>query len=123
MGATVCVKQLLLKGSEPNMGDEGGNTPLHIACANGHADVVALLVQAGANLATVDCRDDGPLHYACAFCHDACVAVLLDAGAMVSAPGEFGATPLHHSCSEGREMSVELLMYARADPNQADMYG
>lgn len=36
----------LSHGADPNVKDNGGNTPLHLAAARGHDDVVDILLRA-----------------------------------------------------------------------------
>ncbi|NOK06149.1 ankyrin repeat domain-containing protein [Myxococcus sp. CA006] len=37
------------RGANPDLADEGGNTPLHTAARNGHAEVIELLLTGGAD--------------------------------------------------------------------------
>ena len=46
---------LLQNGAAVNAQNNGGSTPLHTACAHGHARIVPLLLQHGANPLLVDC--------------------------------------------------------------------
>jgi uncharacterized protein len=48
------VQELLMQGEDPDSSDLSGNTALVMAAANKHAEVVELLIKAGAN---VNCRD------------------------------------------------------------------
>ena len=43
------MRRLLAEGGDVDEGD-GDSTPLHIACANNHPDVVAALLSAGAGV-------------------------------------------------------------------------
>ena len=52
------------------MTDKEGNSPLHLAAREGHADVTRLLVLTGANVAAVNKRGDTPLQLAVLFEHD-----------------------------------------------------
>jgi ankyrin repeat protein len=74
----------LLTGAVERQG-EGGWTPLHLAVACGHADVVRVLLDAGADLSV---RTEGhrtPLHVALEHAPEL-VPVLVEAGAVVDAP-------------------------------------
>ncbi|KAJ7636552.1 ankyrin repeat-containing domain protein, partial [Roridomyces roridus] len=64
-------------------GDDG-NTPLHLALANGHADVAMLLIEKGADINVKD--DDGstPLHVALAKGHADVAKLLIERGANIS---------------------------------------
>jgi ankyrin repeat protein len=64
---------------------QGGWTPLHVAVAEGRADIVGVLVAAGADLGARTEHHRTPLHVALEHCPDL-VPVLLDAGAALDAP-------------------------------------
>lgn len=59
--------------------DEGGLYPLHNACSFGHADVVRLLLEAGASPNTTDNWNYTPLHEAASKGKvDVCIGECLD---------------------------------------------
>ncbi|MGY1711004.1 ankyrin repeat domain-containing protein [Geodermatophilus sp. SYSU D00758] len=64
---------------------QGGWTPLHLAVAEGRAEIVRLLAGAGADLGARTEHDRTPLHTALEFAPDL-VAVLRELGAPVDAP-------------------------------------
>ncbi|KAK8115040.1 hypothetical protein PG999_007109 [Apiospora kogelbergensis] len=77
-----------------NFSDHAGNTPLQVACLNGHEDVVKLLIEAGCNL---DCRNDDkdtPLLDAVENGHLAVVKLLVAAGVNPRRPNAEGQEPL-----------------------------
>jgi ankyrin repeat protein len=74
-----------LLGSTVERAGQGGWTPLHVAVAEGRADVVRLLVDAGADLGARTEHHRTPLHVALEFCPDL-VPVLLELGAALDAP-------------------------------------
>lgn len=101
---------------------DGGHTPLHLAAAHGHVEVVRALIDTGAPVnIQVDC-DDTPLHLAAAGGHVDVMAALLDAGADVDAGDHVGNTALH---AVGDVASLEFLLAAGANPNlvAASKYG
>jgi ankyrin repeat protein len=64
---------------------QGGWTPLHLAVAEGQADVVRVLVDAGADLAARTEHNRTPLHVALQYC-PRLVPLLLQLGAVIDAP-------------------------------------
>jgi ankyrin repeat protein len=64
---------------------QGGWTPLHLAVADGQAEVVRALVEAGADLTARTERGRTPLHIALEHCPDL-MPVLRELGAVVDAP-------------------------------------
>jgi ankyrin repeat protein len=96
--------------------DESGATPLLVAAAKGHKDVVQLLL---ANKADVDAKANNsrtPLHMAAANGHKDVVELLLANFADVSAKDSEGMSPVDLATKGGHEDIVELL---RKDENGA----
>lgn len=58
--------QLLLEENEDvNLQTYDGDSPLHIACQNGHGRIVKLLLEKRANVNLQKRNGDSPLHVAC----------------------------------------------------------
>jgi ankyrin repeat protein len=74
-----------LLGRGVERGGQGGWTPLHLAVAEGQADVVRVLVDAGADLTARTEHNRTPLHIALQYCPPL-VPLLLEFGAVVDAP-------------------------------------
>jgi ankyrin repeat protein len=70
------VRLLLEQGADVNMAQAGGYTPLHQAAANGRADLVGILLEAGANPAILCHRGKAPADYALERKHEAVVQLL-----------------------------------------------
>jgi ankyrin repeat protein len=82
--AAVAAAPRLLTGTVER-GGQGGWTPLHVAVAEGHADIVGLLVDAGADLDARTEHHRTPLHVALESSPHL-VPVLLEFGAVLDAP-------------------------------------
>ena len=113
--------------------DESGGTPLHHAArATPDPTVIAVLVQAGADLNARTSQGDTPLMTAMGGMgrgtKPAIVDVLLEEGADVNIPGTFfGRTPLHESISgtpvdSVNGITLKLLAHG-ADPNARSRFG
>jgi hypothetical protein len=101
--------------------DAFGNTLLIEACKqSGHADTVAFLLQAGADVALADACGRTALHYAAGAGDRATAAALLASGADASRRDASGATPLHYSTSDA---VAGVLLAADADATAVDALG
>ena len=74
-----------------NMGDD---TPLHLAAAHGHRDVVTILVRQKAEVNSVNEHGNTPLHYACFWGYTDIAEDLIEAGALVTIQNKYQETPL-----------------------------
>lgn len=71
---------LLQSGADPNLPNERGNRPLHIAALHGSVEGIALLHKYGADLNLVDRHDHLPLHVAAKKGHNNVVKFFLSKG-------------------------------------------
>ncbi|XP_076191725.1 uncharacterized protein LOC143159165 [Aptenodytes patagonicus] len=85
-------------------------TPLHLACANGHADVVRFLAGKKCQLNPRDNSKKSPLMKAVEHQHKDCVAILLEHGANPDLRGAGGNTALHLAAAIPSKSLVELLL-------------
>jgi ankyrin repeat protein len=102
---------------------DGKITPLHRAAAEGHAEVVELLLRASAAPGSKDYGGSTPLHAAARGGHLESVRALLAHGAKPSPMNEAGDTPLHEAARGGHLEIVRLLLEHGADPNAAGQCG
>lgn len=93
-----------------------GTAPLHVASRRGHAGVVRLLMQAGAESEEEGASGTTPLIAACAAGHEATVRALLECGAGVETRDGQGSTPLLIAAWKGCTGAVEALLAAGASP-------
>jgi len=103
---------------KPRINDQGrgerGDTVLGLASANGDVEMVAALLEAGANPTQHDKSGETPLYHAAANGHTHVVKVLLRAGA---APNHTGCTALIEAADWDDPEMVKMLLDAGANPN------
>jgi ankyrin repeat protein len=113
----VVKKIFLLKNLEDidvTTGDGFSNTALHLACESGHADIVALLLDEGADPNKYNAADKTPLQIA-ALSDNSRVDIMklmIDRGANIHLTNESNETPLHHVTHIDH---VQLLLSAGVD--------
>ncbi|KAJ1371413.1 Ankyrin repeat and KH domain-containing protein 1, partial [Parelaphostrongylus tenuis] len=91
--------------------ESNNDTPLTLACSNGHAQMVDVLVCRGANIEHRDKKGFTPLILAATGGHRDVVELLLNSGAQIEAQSERTKdTALSLACSGGRKDVVELLL-------------
>ena len=90
-------------------------TPLIVATSNGHADVVAFLLQHGADKNAVNERDQTPLMLAAANGHVEIIDLLVAAGAKTEASDSVGTTALMYAATWGQREAVQRLLNLGAD--------
>jgi len=115
----------LLKG-DPNLVvtiDDAGATPLYVAVASGHKEVVELLLSNNADINAKTTRGLAPLHWAAAIGNKDMVELLLAHQADVNIKNDNGETPLHLAAVFNYKEVVEILLAHGADINAKDKVG
>lgn len=126
-GDVDAVKSMLKSGVKLDASDEKGLSALHHAAQSGQADVIHVLVDAGANVDAPASNSLGktPLHLACESDLPGtalAVVVLIQMGADPNARDSNGNTPLHStlSSSDNRpgsaDTKTQALLQSGADP-------
>ena len=113
------VKECLAEEVPINHQDaEVGNSALHLACANGHKDVVEFLLDAGADINLLNNSKNTPLHWACLLGRIEVVKLLCewhtlkpDSGvkASTSLKNAFGRIPMEEALQSGQSDIAEYL--------------
>ena len=133
------VRAALDAGASLSVRDPLGYTALHRAADDGHANLVALLLERGAakGYATtsdyisrkgkaIDSRDNNDataLMLAAGGGHADIINLLADAGADLAAADEFGLSPLHYAAEGGHTSAIAALIAHGADPDAQDEVG
>jgi len=85
---------LIQRGVRVNATNMGDDTPLHLATAHGHREIVTLLLKHKADINFVNEHGNTPLHYACFWGFSAIAEDLVNYGAYVSVANKYGEIPL-----------------------------
>ena len=118
------VKQLLEKGANINAWNKNGQTALHEASRNEHADIVKLLIDKGMDVNIEGDCNETALHEASRNGHTDTVQLLIDNGADIESKElSDDQTPLHWSSQDGHIDSVRLLLDKGADVNAKNKNG
>jgi ankyrin repeat protein len=118
------VRALLSNAADLDAYDPHGMTVLGWAALAGHADVVAALLDAGAESNLADSiAAETPLMSAVRNGSEAAIRCLLDAGAEVDRPDRSGWTALLQAARSGHVVSLQLLLDAVADIDHKGRFG
>jgi len=109
------VKWLLDEGVMPNVKDNHGVTPLHVAAIKGHIKLVELLLDSDSSIKKVtDANGDTAVHWASTKGHLEIVELLLSQGSALDIANKQGWTALHRAAFNGRVEVMERLLNAGA---------
>lgn len=100
----------------PLLANPQGIQSLILAAQQSRADVLAYLLQLGADLNSLDAYGNNALWAACFAEAKDCIALLLQAGIDIDYQNPSGATSLIYSASSGKHAVVSQLLLAGANP-------
>ena len=113
------VKECLAEEVPINFQDEEmGNASLHLACANGHKEVVELLLDAGADINLINKNKNTPIHWACLLGRMEVVKILAEwhtrkpesgIKADMNLKNTFGRIPMEEALQSGQGEIAEFL--------------
>ncbi|XP_017278089.1 ankyrin repeat and SOCS box protein 9-like isoform X1 [Kryptolebias marmoratus] len=117
-GRVLALQRLIAQGVCVNLNTLDRVSPLHAACAGGHAPCAKLLLENGANQVNSSTVDGHTaLTEACARGHVTCVSLLLLHGAAPRGTGPSGS-PIHQAAAKGHPECVESLVRSGVDVDQ-----
>jgi hypothetical protein len=122
---TTSVKRLLsIRNINVNVKDVYGATPLHYAAANGHVEIIHLLLQNGADVNARNNYGYTPLHYAARNGNVDILHLLVENGADLEAQENDGWRALHEAVVFGHLPFIqELISRYHVDINARDKNG
>lgn len=113
-------RQLISDGSDVNLPEPDGTTPLLWAVYLSSPELVKTLLEAGADPNLANDLDISPLLQASRYGNAEMVGLLLEAGAHLADAAPQTETPLMAAARAGSVATVQLLLEAGADPNAAE---
>jgi ankyrin repeat protein len=121
-GSIESVRLMVNHGTDLDPIDRRRNA-LHDAASHGHAEILLLMLENGAQVNATDGRSETALQKASAQGHTEAVQVLLEYGAQVNATGDYSGTALQEACARGHVEVVQLLLERHAQVNATGEFG
>jgi hypothetical protein len=122
-GILETIRQLIETGTNINMQNVFGDTPLLRASKSNRPDAVRMLLEAGANPNIQNKDGITPLHTASEQGYIEIVKTLLDSGSIVDPRDKYGITPLFEAAGNGHQQIIQLLLNAGADNDAESAFG
>lgn len=97
-------------------------TPVHVAAAEGHPEIVEYLISIGANVTKRDKFKRTALIVSLKNNHVRIASILLAAGCPWNEPDSSDNYPLHYACAFGGIQAIDLLLKAGANINQLNSW-
>ncbi|KAF3283208.1 hypothetical protein TWF970_001186 [Orbilia oligospora] len=115
---------VLLAERRPNLEakENYGQTPLSLAAAGGHKDVVELLIKGGANLEAKDRYNETPLYVAISNRRETVTKLLIESGGDVSIKNRFNTTLIKAAIKAEHEGITRLLIERMMDVEVEGQY-
>lgn len=88
---------------------------LHLACNEGHFEVIKLLIEHGSDIEAKTSMERRPLHFVAMKGYYEILMLLIENNCFINAQDMDFCTPLHHASERGHETIVKELLEAGAD--------
>ena len=119
-GSAAMIDALLRAGADPNHASPEGETPLMTTARTGAAEAIRVLLDHGASVDAVEgWHQQTALMWAAAHDNATATRALVDGGADLHAVSEGGFTPLLFAVREGSAQTLDTLLAAGANPDDA----
>ncbi|XP_031623295.1 ankyrin-1-like isoform X2 [Contarinia nasturtii] len=117
------IEELLQKGTDINITDHNGRTPLFTAAQNGRHLIVEFLINNGADINLKDYYGEAPIHTATSEGHKRVVEILIKNGANTNIKDDNRRAPINIATQKDYERIAELLLKNGANANNQDKDG
>ncbi|KAK3702564.1 hypothetical protein RRG08_042557 [Elysia crispata] len=114
------LEKLRVTGGHLGATNQDGRTPLHIACREGHINMVHYLLNHGVSVHVRDCRRETPLQDAIEGGHLDIIRVLVQTGALLQQNTMEVAVKMCCAAAENNVKEIEAWILAGADFNSQD---
>ncbi|XP_052819925.1 ankyrin-2-like isoform X2 [Mya arenaria] len=115
---------LTSEGMDINFTNKGGQSALHLACAEGHTHIVKELLKHDADMTLLSQKGNAPIHLACFNGHGDVVELLLKKGCDINLPSKHSCfPPIYASILETHCEVVKLLLSKGADVTWTSLDG
>ncbi len=118
----IAIADQVIKKSDLNKKDFQGNTPLHLAIIQNHAEWAGILLERGAKPDEKNDNGNTPLHLAAFFGREEIAAMLLDKVDAVDMANQNLQTPLHYAAVGGSQAIFENLLVKGANADLTDRW-
>ncbi|XP_031626099.1 apolipophorins-like [Contarinia nasturtii] len=117
------IEELLANGTDVNIRDRNGRTPLFTAARNGRHIMVESLLRNGAHINLKDYYGAAPIHTATSEGHKRVVEILIKNGIDKHSRDENGNAPINIAAQKGYEEIADLLLKNSVNVNNQDRDG
>lgn len=113
LGHSELIEYFVQKGINPNLENNDGYSPIHLAIINGHIDIVRILIEnAGISPEHRESKNLKAtlMHFAAIYGRDDIIQFLVEKSANLNLLDNSGKTPLHYAAMKGNNSTIELLL-------------